>query len=387
MTLLVSVTTLASMPLHIFLPALPLTATELLTSPGTIQLTITLYMIGLAVGQPLYGPLSDRYGRRPVLMAGLLLFVLSSIFAAFASTAGTLIVARVFQALGACGGMVIGRAMVRDGTTAEKAAGAMATLGVALTIAPAIAPTIGAYLTQWVGWRPIFGVLAGVGTALLVITALTLPETHLHRTKQFGFMAMLRNYRKLVRMPQFLGYAVAGSISSVLFAYLAVLPFVVVDVLQRPLIEVGPCYLFIVVGNAIGSYASSRLVHRLGSHRIARLGMHVELASALLLVLVYLTDSLSVAAFITPATLLAIGVGLVNPNCAANSVSADPAAIGAASGLYGSMQLAYGALCTIVVGAWHGASVLPLAVVMVTSVLIGQSALGWVSREGSAIRR
>ena len=103
MPLLVSVTTLASMPLHIFLPALPLTATDLLTSPGTIQLTITLYMISLAVGQPLYGPLSDRYGRRPVLMAGLLLFVLSSIFAAFAATAGTLMVARVFQALGACG--------------------------------------------------------------------------------------------------------------------------------------------------------------------------------------------------------------------------------------------------------------------------------------------
>ena len=380
MPLLVSVTTLASMPLHLFLPALPLTATQLLTSPGIIQLTITLYMVGLAVGQPLYGPLSDRYGRRPVLMAGLLLFVLSSIFAAFAATAGTLIVARVFQALGACGGMVIGRAMVRDGTTPEKAAGTMATLGVSLTIAPAIAPAIGAYLTEWVGWRPIFGVLAGVGATLLILTALTLPETHLQCTNQLGFTRMLRNYRKLIRIPQFLGYALAGSISSVLFAYLAVLPFMIVDVLQRPLHEVGPCYLLIVVGNAIGSYASSRLVHRLGSHRIARLGMHVELTSALLLLLVHIAGGLSVATFIGPAMLLAIGVGLVNPNCAANSVSADPASIGAASGLYGSMQLAFGALCTIVVGAWHGASVLPLAIVMVFSALIGQSALTWAVR-------
>lgn len=278
------------MPLHLFLPALPATAKDLATSPGVIQLTITLYMLALAVGQPIYGPLSDRYGRRPMLMAGLALFVVSSIAAAFAATPGALIAARVFQALGACGGSVLGRAMVRDGTSTESAAGAMAALGVVLTIAPAIAPTIGGYLTEWIGWRAIFAVLAMVGLAMLLFTVLTLPETHRHRTAEVGFMPMLRSYKNLVRMPQFLGYAVAGSVCAAVYGYLAVLPFVIVDVLHRPLHEVGPYYLAIVIGNAIGSFASNRLVGRMGSRRLARIGAHILLTAALLLLIVHLTD-------------------------------------------------------------------------------------------------
>ncbi len=380
MTLLVTLTMMGSMPLHLFLPALPTTATDLHTSPGIIQLTITLYMLGLAAGGPIYGPLSDHYGRRPVLLAGLALFAISSLFAAFATTAGQLIVARVFQSLGACSGMTLGRAIVRDGTSTEKAAGVMATLGVALSIGPAIAPAIGAYLAEWVGWRAIFVLSFTVGLAVLLAVLLTLPETHHHRTAQIGFLPMLRSYNALVRMPQFIGYTVGGGVSASLFSYLAVLPFIVVDVLHRPLHEVGPYYFAIVIGNAIGSFISNRLVRRLGSRRLASIGMKFVLMAPLLLLLVHFTDSLTVATFIGPATLLAIGVGFLNPNALVNAISADPAAIGAASGLYGSMQMVYGALCTIVVGALHSTSVLPLAIVVLLSALLGQGALSWAGR-------
>lgn len=377
----VTVTTLGSMPLHLFLPALPATAQELATSPSIIQLTITLYIAGLAIGQPVYGPLSDRYGRRPMLMAGLVLFVVASIVAAFTTSAAALIAARVFQALGACGGLVLGRSMVRDGTTTERAAGTMATLGMALTIAPAIGPTIGAYLSDWLGWRAVFIALALVGIAMLIITLLTVPETHWQRSREIGFAPMLRNYQRLLRMPQFLGHAVAGSVSAVFYACLTVLPFVMVDVLHRSLHEVGLYYLVIVVGNGLGSFGSKRLVGSLGSRRLARMGIHVQLAAATLMLLIHFTGTLGVISFIGAATVLSLGVGLCNPNAMVNAISADATAIGAASGLYGSMQMAFGALATGIVGAWHSSTVLPLAVVMLLSALVGQAALSWAERQ------
>ncbi len=372
---LVTVTTLGSMPLHLFIPALPVTARDLLASPGVVQLTITLYLVGLAVGQPIYGPLSDRFGRRPLLLGGLALFVLSSVMAAFASTAGQLIVTRVFQALGACGGQALGRAMVRDGTSPEKAAGAMAILVTALTVAPAIAPAIGGYVAGWLGWRAIFAVLAVVGFGVLLWAMLTLPETHHHRTPLVGIAQMLRTYKKLLRLPQFLGYTLAGCVSAAIYAYLSVSPFILVDVLRRPAQEIGLYYLLIVIATAAGSITSGRLVRRVGSRRLANIGTKVQLSGAVLLLLVHFTDSLSVAAFVAPAVLFSAGVGCTNPNAAANAVSAAPDAIGAASGLYGSMQMIFGALCTLVVGLWHANSVLPLATVMVVSTLMGLAAI------------
>jgi DHA1 family bicyclomycin/chloramphenicol resistance-like MFS transporter len=380
LAILVTVTTLGSMPVHLFLPAMPTTARDLAASPGIIQLTITLYLLGLALGQPIYGPLSDRYGRRPVLMAGLALLAASSAFAVFAGSATQLIVARVFQALGACAGLTLGRAMVRDGTTSEKAAGAMAILGMVLTIAPAIAPTIGGYASEWLGWRSVFVLLSLVSATTLAIVLLTLPETHLHRSRSFGFLSMLRNYRQLVRMPQFIGYAVAGSVAASMYAYLTMLPFVLVDMLHRPVREVGPLYLLIVIGNAIGSYASNRLVKRMGSRRIAALGMKLQLASGAALLLAHLTGQLSVITFIAPATLLAIGIGLTNPNAIVNAVSANPAAIGAASGLYGSMQMGFAAVSTLAVSAWHDGTVLPLATVLIVAAVLGQGAISHAER-------
>lgn len=313
-------------------------------------------------------------------MAGLALLAISSAFAVFAGSASELIVARVFQALGACAGLTLGRAMVRDGTAPEKAAGAMAILGMVLTIAPAIAPTIGGYAADWLGWRAVFVLLSLVSAATFAIVLLTLPETHHHRAREFGFVTMLRNYRHLVRMPQFIGYALGGSVAAVMYAYLTMLPFVLVDMLHRPVREVGPLYLLIVIGNAIGSYASNRLVKRLGSRRIAAIGMKIQLASGVALMLVHVTGHLSVITFIAPATLLAIGIGLTNPNAIVNAVSANPAAIGAASGLYGSMQMAVAAACTLAVSAWHDGTVLPLATVLIAAALLGQSAISHAER-------
>src|ERR1700733_1181387 len=175
--LLVAMTACGTLGMHVIIPALPATARALGMSIGTAQLTITLYLIGLAIGQLLYGPVSDRFGRRPVLLVGLSLFTGASIVTSLAPNAAILIGARILQSLGGCAGLVLGRAAVRDGASAEKAAGQLALLTLVMAMVPAIAPAIGGYLTAYIHWRASYVLLALFGVATLTACVLMMPET------------------------------------------------------------------------------------------------------------------------------------------------------------------------------------------------------------------
>src|ERR1700744_2925527 len=175
--LLVAMTACGTLGMHVIIPALPATARALDMSIGTTQLTITLYLIGLAIGQLLYGPVSDQFGRRPVLLVGLSLFTIASIVTALAPNATILIAARILQSIGGCAGLVLGRAAVRDGATADKAAGQLALLGLVMALVPAIAPAIGGFLTAYVNRRASYVLLALFGGITLVACGLRMPET------------------------------------------------------------------------------------------------------------------------------------------------------------------------------------------------------------------
>src|ERR1700744_2495198 len=204
--LLVAMTACGTLGMHVIIPALPATARALDMSIGTSQLTITLYLIGLAIGQLLYGPISDRFGRRPVLLAGLSLFTAASIVTALAPSAPILIGARIVQSLGGCAGLVLGRAAVRDGASADKAAGQLALLTLVMAMVPAIAPAIGGYLTAYIHWRASYVLLAVFGAATLLGCLLLMPET---RSPQGASQrSMLTAYARLLRSRRFLGYAV-----------------------------------------------------------------------------------------------------------------------------------------------------------------------------------
>ncbi|HUD60936.1 MAG TPA: MFS transporter, partial [Acetobacteraceae bacterium] len=165
--LIVAITACGTLGMHLIIPALPATAHALHVSPGAIQLTITLYLIGLAIGQLVYGPISDRLGRRPVLIGGLALFTFAGILTTAAPGAFTLVVARVLQSIGACAGLVLGRAIVRDSAAPDRAAAQLAMLTMVMSMAPAIAPVLGGYATAWFGWRAAFALLAIVGAVTL----------------------------------------------------------------------------------------------------------------------------------------------------------------------------------------------------------------------------
>ena len=373
--LLVAMTACGTLGMHIVIPALPATARALGMSIGASQLTITLYLIGLSIGQLLYGPVSDRFGRRPVLLAGLGLFTVASIVTASAPTAAILIGARIVQSLGGCAGLVLGRAAVRDGATADKAAGQLALLTLVMSMVPAIAPAIGGYLTAYIHWRASYVLLALFGGGTWLASVLLMPET-MDRAGGAGGRSIALAYVRLLRSPRFLGYAIGGACSTTAFyAFMSASPFIFENLLHQPTQRVGLYYLVLMLGVAVGSVGANRLAGRLPVRLALRIANGLGILGAAVFALADAGDFLSVATVVLPVSLFMVGAGMASPFALAGSVSVNPQAIGAASGMYGFFQMGYGMLCTVVVESWHPGSVYPVATVLLGSALLGQTAM------------
>ncbi len=371
--MVVAVTAVGTLGMHLIIPALPATAQALGVSEAAIQLTITLYLVGLAVGQLLYGPISDRFGRRPVLIGGLGLFTAAGALTALAPTAGTLIAARVAQALGGCAGLVLGRAIVRDAATPDRAAAQLALLTLVMSMAPAVAPAIGGYATAWAGWRAGFAMLAAIGAAATLAAWLFLPETN---EGAGGRRSMLGPSLRLLRSRTFCGYAIGGACTTTSFyAFMAASPFIFIDRLRQTEQQVGLYYMVLMVGVAMGGLLGNRLAGRIRPAHVLRLANGLAVAGATAFALAYATDRLSVATVVGSIAVFMVGAGLASPFAITGAVSVNPQAIGAASGLYGFVQMSYGALCTVVVETWRPGSVLTVAVVLLGSAVAGQAAM------------
>jgi DHA1 family bicyclomycin/chloramphenicol resistance-like MFS transporter len=371
--LLVAMTACGTMGMHVIIPALPATARALNMSISTTQLTITLYLIGLAFGQLFYGPVSDRFGRRPVLLIGLALFTAASILSACAPNAAILIGSRVAQSIGGCAGLVLGRAAVRDGATPDKAAGQLALLTLVMSIVPALAPAVGGYLTAYVHWRASYVLLAAMGGLTLLAALLLLPETNRDRLGGTSARSLLSGYVLLTRSRRFIGFALGGACSTTSFyAFMSASPFLFENVLHRPTQEVGLYYVLLMGGVSAGSFLANRLSRVLSLGWGLRAANLVTVVGASSFAAIDAFDLLSAPAMAGAVTLFMIGAGMASPFALAGSVSVNPRTIGAASGLYGFFQMGYGMLCTIAVEAWHPGAVWPVVLIMLGSVLVGQ---------------
>jgi DHA1 family bicyclomycin/chloramphenicol resistance-like MFS transporter len=372
--LLVAMTACGTLGMHVIIPALPATARALGMSIGTAQLTITLYLVGLAIGQLLYGPVSDRFGRRPVMIAGLALFTVASILTSVAPNAAILIGARIVQSIGGCAGLVLGRAAVRDGATADKAAGQLALLTLTMAMVPALAPAIGGYVTAWFNWRASYVLLSVFGGVTLLACVLLMPETMAGQAG--GRRSMLTGYVRLLRSNRFRGYAVGGACSTTAFyGFMSASPFIFENLLHQPTERIGLYYLFLMGGVTLGSLLANRVAGRLPVPSALRIANALGIAGALLFALADLGGWLTVATVVAPVSLFMVGAGMASPFALTGSVSVNPQMIGAASGLYGFIQMGYGMLCTIVVETWNPGSVYPVATVLLGSALIGQTAM------------
>jgi len=249
--LLAAVTATGTLAMHILIPVLPLAAADFSVSRRAIQQAITLYLFGIAGGQLLYGPVSDRFGRRPTLIAALILYIAAGAVAGWAATIGTLLIARVLQAVGGCGGLVLSRAIVRDSAGRGEATSRMALLTMVQSLAPGVGPAVGGFLGAWFGWRSIFVMLVALGLVTLAGVVLAMPETTAARRSG----RMLRGYPQLLRSRTFCGYLFGGAFTSTtFFAYLTASPFIFTDMLHRPATEVGLYYLVVLAGVPIGSF-------------------------------------------------------------------------------------------------------------------------------------
>ena len=314
-----------------------------------------------------------------MLLGGLSLFTAASIVTALAPNATILIAARIVQSIGGCAGLVLGRAAVRDGASAEQAAGQLALLTLVMAMVPAIAPAIGGYITAYIDWRASYVLLALFGGLTLLGCALLMPETLAQQSP--SSRSMLTAYARLLRSPRFLGYAVGGACSTTAFyGFMSASPFIFETRLHQPTQRVGVYYLFLMLGVAAGSLGANRVAGRLPLRTALRIANGLGIVGAALFALADAAGLLSVATVVAPVTLFMVGAGMASPFALAGSVSVNPQAIGAASGMYGFVQMGYGMLCTVVVETWHPGAVYPVASVLLGSALLGQAAMSLALR-------
>lgn len=340
------ITISGTMAMHMFVPALPDAARGLATTTGEMQMAISIYIMGLAAGQLVYGPLSDAFGRRPMLMWGLALYAVGSVAAALAPGLHVLLAARLVQALGGCAGLALGRAIVRDTTHADTAVRQLALLNLMIMVGPGFAPVVGGAVSATLGWRAIFMLLAVAGAVTLWFTWRLLPETS-RPSGRFGVGVLAADYRALVGSPRFVGFALGGgSATTCVYAFLSASPFIFVNELHQPVSAVGIYAGLMVLGMAVGNALTSRLARTVPAGRLLRIGNTLSLASALVLMAIVLLGHLSVFNAIGVMLFFTCGCGMTSPAALAKAVSVDPLRVGSASGLYGFCQMGIGAICT-----------------------------------------
>lgn len=361
----------------IYLPSMPSMTDALHTDGATMQLTLSAYLVGFAVSQLVYGPLSDRYGRRPVLFAGLVLYVATSAVCALAGTIDELIVGRLFQSMGACAGPVVGRAVVRDLYDGKKAAKVLGYVGFVLAVSPAFAPVLGAHLHGWFGWRANFVFVALFGAAIGVIMWRKLGETHQPDPQSgLGLGRMAASYATLWRSPTFLAYTLNLSLAfTALFVYISESPFVFIDMLGTSERAYGWYTLAGVGAFATTSLMAGRFAGRVTIVPAVRVGTAVMAVGGLSMAALALSGIFNIAAILGPMMVLAAGIGIVLPYGMAGAMSAHPRIAGAASALFGLAQFGLAAIGTVVIGVVRDGTQVPMAVVMAGATLAAAAAL------------
>jgi DHA1 family bicyclomycin/chloramphenicol resistance-like MFS transporter len=375
LVVLVAVSALQPFAINVLAPATPGLARSLATDYATVQLTLTLYLVTVAATQLVVGPISDRIGRRPCILAGIGLFGVGSLLGALAESIETLLLARVVQAAGGGTCFALARAVVRDTASRDRAASMLGYLTMAMVVAPMVAPLVGGFLDRHFGWRSIFVVMVALAAAVAAAAAALLHETAA-RHEGAGLASLFRGYPDLLRNRSFLGYTLAlSSTTAAFFAFVAGAPFVVVEVMGASPDVYGVYFLFNAGTYMVGNFLTGRFGQRIGSERLTRYGLYLSVASGVSAVLCMLVLPWTPAALFLPLMLNGIGNGLTVPGGTAAALSVRPDLAGTAAGLVGATQLGLGALAAVIVGSL--VTLAPAALVwgILTCILLGWIAL------------
>jgi len=356
----------------LYLASLPGLASRFDASPSTVQLTLSVFIAAFGAMQLLSGPMSDRWGRRPVMLAGLALYVVASLACAASPDIGVLVVARLAQAIGCCTVVVVSRAIIRD--TFEPAAGAraLARASTLLAIAPFAGPVIGSLLEVRFGFRAAFVFIAAIGAVLFAVAARRLPETLARpNPRALDAGALAAGYAAVSRSPVFLAYTLVGAAAyGGVFAFISGSSFVLIRALGVPTAWFGACFAFVVSGFLIGTLACRRLLPRLGLPRTLRAGTILSATAGTAAVALALAGVAHYVALLVPMFAYLFAHGIVFPCAQAGATAAFPERAGAAAGLFGALVMLVAAGIGSWIGVSHDGTSVPLAATVGTCGLV-----------------
>jgi DHA1 family bicyclomycin/chloramphenicol resistance-like MFS transporter len=365
LAILVVASGLGPLAMNIVLPSLPGMVGEFGAGYGYVQLVLTLYLVSLAAAQLAYGSLSDGYGRRPVMIAGLLIFLTGSLICALAWNLPVLLAGRIIQGAGGSVGIVLGRAILRDLFGRDQAASLLGYVTMSMVLAPLLGPAIGGLFEETLGWRAGQAALAVFAALTLAATWAQMPETNRERGIAAGLGPLLRAFGFLARIPVFLLYTgILAFTAATFYAFLGGAPYIVIELMGRSPGEFGLWAMSIAGGYMIGNFVTGRYAVRVGTRRMIRIGVLVGVAGgfAMMAAVALGLDH----PFWLFATIMVISFsnGLVIASAVTSAVSIRTDLAGAGAGLSGFVQIGFGALVTVIVGIIQGDSAMPMATVI-----------------------
>lgn len=364
--LLTALVALGPISTNLYLPALPILVDVFATDVAHIQLTLSLFLAAFAFSQLIVGPLSDRFGRRPVLIVGMAIYAIAGIVCLLATSVEVLIIGRLAQAVGACAGGAVGRAVVRDVHGREQAARILAYMGTAMALAPMVSPIIGGYLTAQLGWEYVFIAMAGIGAVLLVVVMWVLSETNMWKDANATHpKRMAINYFDLMREPVFVGFALTNSLCfGGMFAFVAGSSFALIDVIGLSPDQFGIAFGSVVIGYMVGAWLTGRLTLIIGLEPMILAGATICLLTAGIQLAFIIAGISALWAILVPMGFFMVGLGLVMPNAMAGAIGPFPSKAGAASAMVGFSQMGLAAISSYGVGTLHhlgGQPLLPMS--------------------------
>lgn len=368
-----ALTALGPFTIDMYLPGFPAMAKDLNTDVASVGLSLSSYFIGISVGQLLYGPLLDRYGRKRPLYIGLVLYILASLACAWSSTIESLIVLRFIQAVGSCAAAVASVAMVRDLFPVEDSAKVFALLILVVGTSPMIAPTVGGYVTSAWGWHPVFVILAGMGFLILLSAIFGLPES---RKPDPGFSLMpafiVKNFVQVLKEPRFYTYAACGAVALTgLLTYVSGSPLLFMEVFNVGEKMYGWIFAILSVGLIGSSQVNSALLKRFTSDQLITTALVFQCVVSTILLAGTYYGVLGLYPTIILIFLFLCSTGFVLPNTSALAMAPFSANAGSASSLMGASQMGLGALTTIALSFFNDHSAVPMTLIMAATAIVG----------------
>lgn len=373
---LIAIAAISPLAMNIFIPSMPGMVHVFDTSPAMVQLTLSLFLVSISLSQLLIGPLSDFFGRRPVLLACMAGFVLASIACRFATSIDMLIIARIFQGASGCAGLVLARTVVRDLYSRERSASMIGYVTMGMAVAPMVGPAIGGYLDGINGWQSSFDLLVILGILVLIAAYLDLNETNQNRSPDFGLRQTLKSYATLSRYKSFWAFTMTSSFAScVFFSFLGGAPFIVTRIMHLEPATYGLYFTLVAGGYITGNFLSGRFSERFGLFKMIMTGNILSMVAVSAMAIAFAFEIYHPLALFGPMFFSSVSNGLTLPSAVAGAVSVRPDLAGAASGLSGSLQTGLGAGASIAVGALIASNIFgetgwPLVVVMATGTVL-----------------